>query len=166
MHTYKLQMALSFAYTDVRARSKGYTLLWEPCFLKSFFYCPLSSTYSAGVFESHIHHSFAYKMEVAEDIDYKELYEGALLSIDALKEQLAQLKKVIFGSKHERYIPTDNDNDSTQLTLDLDAATIAACKITSATKISYIRTRTEVTFNKPKAHPGRMKLPEACAGRQ
>jgi transposase len=110
------------------------------------------------VFESYIHHSFAHRMQAVEEIDYKALYEGALVSIEALTQQMAQLKKMIFGSKHERYIPTDNT--SSQLTLELDAATIAACKITSATKISYTRTTTEVTFNKPKPHPGRMKLPE------
>ena len=99
-------------------------------------------------------------MQAVEDIDYKVLYEGALLSIDALTQQMAQLKKMIFGSKHERFVATDTGNPSAQLKLDLDAATIAACKITSATKISYTRTKTALTFDKPKPHPGRMKLPE------
>jgi len=98
-------------------------------------------------------------MQAAENIDYKGLYEGSLLSIDALTQELAQLKKMIFGSRHERYVSTDDNNPSAQLKLDLDAETIAACKITAATKVTVIRTKTELTPNKPKAHPGRMKLP-------
>ena len=127
-------------------------------FFKIIFLLPFILNLFSVVFESYIHYSFAHKMQAIEEIDYKALYEGALLSIDALTQQMAQLKKMLFGSKHERYVPTDNT--SSQLTLDLDAATIAACKITSATKISYTRTTTELTFNKPKPHPGRMKLPE------
>ena len=99
-------------------------------------------------------------MQAAENIDYKGLYEGSLLSIDALTRELAQLKKMIFGSRHERFVPADDNNPSPQLTLDLDADTIAACKITDVKKVTVILTKTEVTFNKPKPHPGRMKLPE------
>jgi transposase len=46
------------------------------------------------------------------------------------------------------------------LSLDLAADTIAQCKLTEATKVTYIRTKTELTDSVPKAHPGRMKLPE------
>jgi len=99
-------------------------------------------------------------MQAAEDRNYKELYEASLHAIDGLKQEMAQLKKMIFGSRHERFVANDVNNPSQQLKLDLDATTIATCKITSATKISYTRTKTELTFNKPKAHPGRMKLPE------
>jgi transposase len=67
---------------------------------------------------------------------------------------------MIFGSKHERFVASDDNKVNPQLTLDLDAQAIAACKITDATKVSYIRTNIEVTENKPKIHPGRMKLPE------
>jgi len=48
---------------------------------------------------------------------------------------------------------------SAQLSLALDADTIAQCKLTDATKVAYIRTKTVLTENKPKAHPGRMQLP-------
>lgn len=80
-------------------------------------------------------------------------------TIADLTHQLAQLKKMIFGSRHERFIPTDDTKTNPQLSLALDADTIAQCKITDATKVEYIRTKTEVIQNKPKAHPGRMKLP-------
>lgn len=88
-------------------------------------------------------------------------------TIADLTHQLAQLKKMIFGSRHERFVATDPDSyrDKTnpQLSLALDADTIAQCKIIpiaiGTTKVEYIRTKTEVIHNKPKAHPGRMKLP-------
>lgn len=105
-------------------------------------------------------YSFAYKMQAEQDKDYKDLYEGSLLAIDSLTHELAQLKKMIFGSRHERFVATDDNNPSTQLTLDLDAETIAACKITAATKISYVRTSTAIIPKVSRPHPGRMKIPE------
>jgi len=103
----------------------------------------------------------------AGHINYKVLYEQQLEKIAALNgmvavlsHQLEQLKKMVFGSKSERFEPVGNTKDSLQLKLNLDAETVAQCKITDATQITYTRTKTEVTDNKPKAHPGRMKLPE------
>ncbi|HEX8675587.1 MAG TPA: IS66 family transposase [Segetibacter sp.] len=97
---------------------------------------------------------------VAEHIDYKVLYEQSQIAIASLTHQLEQLKKMIFGSKSERFVAIDDKAATAQLSLDLDAETIAQCKITDAKKITVIRTKTEVTQNNPKAHPGRMKLPE------
>ena len=107
-------------------------------------------------------------MQAADNItDYKALSEQLLVQnnelqimVAALRHELAQMKKMIFGSRNERFVPTDDDNPSPQLKLDLDADTIAQCKITATTQVTYTRTKTEVTANKPKAHPGRMKLPE------
>ncbi|MEO7767933.1 MAG: IS66 family transposase [Ferruginibacter sp.] len=114
-------------------------------------------------------------MNATENIaDYKVLYEQLHTQHDALEtrfasqhlritdltHQLAQLQKMIFGSRHERFVPTDDNKPSPQLTLDLDAETIATCKITDVKKLTIIRTKTAVTFNKPKPHPGRMQLPE------
>ncbi|MDB5248160.1 MAG: hypothetical protein JWQ40_2554 [Segetibacter sp.] len=73
---------------------------------------------------------------------------------------LEKFKKMLFGTKHERLVATDNKRAHPQLSLDLDAETIAACKITRVTKVEYIQTKTEVTPNPPKAHPARIKLPE------
>src|SRR4051812_45848906 len=106
-------------------------------------------------------------------VEYEILYEEQIVLNKQLAEEIAQLqfkiasltheleqfKKMIFGSKQERFVP-DTDKSNSQLSLALDAETVAACKITDATKVEYIRTKTEVTENKPKAHPGRMKLPE------
>jgi transposase len=121
------------------------------------------------VAERVIHRSFVSNMQAAVNIpDYKVLYDELHIKNDDLEvrfntllHELAQMKKMIFGSRHERFVPTDDNNPSLQLKLDLDAETIAACKITDVKKLIVIRTQTEVTFNKPKPHPGRMKLPES-----
>ena len=112
--------------------------------------------------------SFASNMQAAGNItDYKILYDELHIKhddlevrFDTLLHELAQMKKIIFGSRHERFVPTDDNNRSLQLKLNLDADTIAACKITDVKKVTVILTKTEVTFNKSKPHPGRMKLPE------
>ena len=137
-----------------------YTLSLEPSFLKSFYRCYLSSTCAALFGGRPAWYNFVSKMEAVENLDYKILHEKSLLTIDVLKRELAQLKKMVFGSKSERFIATDENNPSIQLKLDLDAETVAACKLTSATKITYVRTQTEITKNTPKPHPGRTKLPE------
>jgi transposase len=103
----------------------------------------------------------------APHTDYKELYEEQVTVIadlsdklTLLTDELGQLKKMIFGARRERFIPAaDATKKDLQLALDLDAETIAHCKITAATKVEYIRTQVEVIPHKPKAHPGRMKLP-------
>src|ERR1041385_8309974 len=82
------------------------------------------------------------------DTDYKVLYEEQLEKYSVLLHELAQLKKMIFGSKHERFVAVDENKANPQLSLDLDAETIAQCKLTGAEKIEYIRTKTEVTENK------------------
>jgi transposase len=95
-----------------------------------------------------------------QHIDYKALCEEQQLKITTLTHELEQLKKIIFGSRSERFIAAaDPAAASAQLSLPLEAATIAQCKITEATKVAYIRTKTELAENSPKAHPGRMKLP-------
>jgi len=115
------------------------------------------------------HCSFAVTMTPAENIvDYKVLYDQLLTKYDDMElryadlaQQLAQFQKMIFGSRHERFVPTDDNNPSPQLSLQLDADTIAACKLSDVKKLTVIHTKTQVTFNKPKPHPGRMKLPES-----
>lgn len=95
----------------------------------------------------------------AKHTDYKVLYEQQAVVIADLTHQLEQLKKLVFGKKSERFVPADNSQPTIQLSLDLDADTIAACKITEASKVSYVRTKTELVEAKPKSHPGRMQLP-------
>src|SRR3954449_5211561 len=94
-----------------------------------------------------------------QHIDYKALCEEQQLKITTLTHELEQLMKIIFGSRSERFIAADPAAASVQLSLGLEAATIAQCNITEAAKVAYIRTKTELAENKPQAHPGRMKLP-------
>lgn len=96
-------------------------------------------------------------MQAAENTDYKSLYEASQLRIVTLEQQLSQLQKMIFGSKQERFIPTDVN--PSQLTLDIQAESAAVCSIVDAKKITYTRTNVLVE-QKPLVHPGRMKLPE------
>lgn len=110
-------------------------------------------------------------------IDYKILYEEALktiadqtakigdqaLKIEELSHQLEQLRKMLKGSKQERFVADDPDNltnkNATQLALDLAVETIATTKITKVKEVTYTRPTTETNSdNKP--HPGRMALPE------
>lgn len=96
-------------------------------------------------------------MEFNTSIDYRDLYEQSQLRILTLEQQLAQLQKMIFGSRHERYVAADSH--PSQLTLDMQAESVATCNIAEAKKITYVRSNTTVE-QKPLQHPGRMKLPE------
>ena len=105
-------------------------------------------------------------MEVA--IDYKLLCEQkdeqiAQLKCDlaAVRLELDKLKKMVFGSKHERFVPTENPS---QLSLDIQAEVIAE-RVVTTEKVEITRTSTTITPNK-KEHPGRMKLPEHLERRE
>jgi transposase len=101
--------------------------------------------------------------EVATDIDYKSLYAQSQIDIAFLKQELAQLKKIIFGSRQERFMPTDA-NASQQLSLNVEAEAIAAVKIADTKKISYTKLIKEIT--PAKLHPGRNPLPEHLERRE
>ena len=96
-------------------------------------------------------------MQSTADIDYKRLYDESQMRIVSLEQQLRQLQKMIFGSRHERFVPAD-ENPS-QLSLGIAADAVATCQITDARKVSYTKTTVAVE-SKPVVHPGRMKLPE------
>jgi transposase len=113
-------------------------------------------------------------MQAASIIDYKSLYDASQLEIIQLKEQLqkfedlrlqtvqlqqqlSQLQKIIFGSKHERFVP--GDINPSQLSLDIEADATATCSVVDAKRITYTKTTTTLE-QKPLVHPGRMKLPE------
>lgn len=100
-------------------------------------------------------------MTAAANIDYKEQYEQALLSIEELKHQLSVLKKLIFESRSERFVPADT-RQSSQLPLGLapDAPVAEACKLSDYEKITIVRTRPQSKGDEPGKHHGRMKLPE------
>lgn len=95
------------------------------------------------------------------DIDYKRLYESSqkdneqlTFRLTQLQHELAQLKKLIFGSRQERFVCTVSSN---QLTLGITAENIDTCQVTTAKKVEYTRTKAQTD---PAPHPGRSKLPE------
>ena len=98
-------------------------------------------------------------MTTTENIDYKHLYEQAQSKIVSLNHELANLKKLLFGSKQERFIPEPAKGSMVQGILDLHPDVIAACEITTTTKVTRQQTHTEVVTQR-KEHPGRMKLPD------
>jgi transposase len=99
---------------------------------------------------------------VAEHIDYKGLYEDLQVKYEALQLELNDLKRMIFGSKHERFVPTANS--PAQTTLDLPVEQVATCSVIDAKKITYTRTTTEVA--QKNEHTGRMKLPDHLPRRE
>lgn len=101
--------------------------------------------------------------DVTEDIDYKLLYtqsvektEQLRFKINTLEHELNQLKKLIYGSKQERFTPGNNPS---QLSLPIHAEQIAERTIISSQEISYTRNKI-VTTDTKKDHPGRTKLPD------
>lgn len=95
---------------------------------------------------------------MSTEVDYKALYEQSQLRLLALEQQLAQLQKMIFGSKQERFIPADPS--SPQLSLGMQIEPVATAMVTASKPVSYIR-HTVAVDAKPLQHPGRMKLPES-----
>lgn len=100
-------------------------------------------------------------MSHSSSIDYKSLYEASKLQVEELQgqimelsHQLAQLKKMIFGSRSERYIPSSPG--VIQHTL-FNQDAIAETLVVETQKISYEKKK--VIATEPKEHPGRMKLP-------
>lgn len=92
-------------------------------------------------------------MEAAATADYKALYEELLPKYEALFYEVAQLKKMIFGSRAERFLPASSEN---QLTLGLAVAAIATAAETE--EVTVTKTLTKVA-SKPIVHPGRSPLP-------
>jgi transposase len=100
-------------------------------------------------------------------IDYRTLYEQAAeqvgaqqIQIAALRHELDNLKKMIFGSRTEKFVPAGQN--TSQLALDIQAEQSAQRNITAVQKIAYTRIKTEVKQN----HPGRHKLPEHLERRE
>jgi transposase len=76
--------------------------------------------------------------------------------IDTLTHELAKLKKLVFGSRSERFIAANPDSPVQQGVLDLDVDVLADRTAVSH-QVSY--TRTQVT-TKAHIHAGRNPLPE------
>jgi transposase len=70
--------------------------------------------------------------------------------------ELEQLKKVVYGSKHERFVP--ENAQCSQLTLDLAIETVTAAAVTE-TITKEITVNKPPKVKKPIIHPGRTALP-------
>lgn len=104
------------------------------------------------------------------DINYQELYEAKCtaiqqlqsineqlqIEIQTLKLQLAQIRKMIYGSRQEKFVPQGAPD---QLSLDLSTEDTPVPVNTSVQKISYERITTRPVPTNGN-HPGRYKLPE------
>ncbi|NRA12345.1 MAG: IS66 family transposase [Crocinitomicaceae bacterium] len=85
---------------------------------------------------------------ISKQLSYKELYESSQGEIAELKRQLSELKRMIFGSKSERFIPTEDG----QLGLFVQQSEQQA--ETNQEQITYSREK-----NKNKQKPVRTSLP-------
>ncbi len=87
--------------------------------------------------------------------DYKEKYEALYLEHINLRHELDQLKRLVFGSRHERFVPSTPQQ---QLALGLEAPRSSSQTISPAPvqTIAYTRTKKAST---EKVNTGRMKLP-------
>ncbi len=86
-------------------------------------------------------------------IDYKTKYEELFLEHASLRHELDQLKRLVFGSRHEKFIPSTAQE---QLALGLDVQTVAPAPASIQT-IAYTRSNKKETSDT--ISTGRMKLP-------
>lgn len=91
---------------------------------------------------------------MVDSTDYKALYEAQQVKISMLEAELAQLKRMIFGARTEQFHSTAG---AAQLSLNIEAETVAATSLIKEKKISYTRIQSET---KPVHIPVRMKLPD------
>src|SRR5438045_5394002 len=96
----------------------------------------------------------------AKDISYKTQLEKALatieaqqLTIQALQLEILQLKKLVFGSRHEKFMGADLSNVPTLF----DVPAIAEVVTTGTTMVSYEKTTQKLQPN----HKGRNSFPQA-----
>jgi transposase len=87
-------------------------------------------------------------------IDYKDKYESACIELINLRHELDQLKRLVFGSRHERFIPTVSPE---QLALELAIDKMEATAPVALQTIAY--TRKQKKESTEKIQTGRMKLP-------
>lgn len=90
---------------------------------------------------------------MTETEDYKEKYEALYLEHVNLRHELDQLKRLVFGSRHERFIPATPEE---QLSLGLNAAQKETAPAPTQ-KIEYTRIQKQSATEK--VSTGRMKLP-------
>jgi transposase len=108
----------------------------------------------------------ALQMREVTTIDYQQKYQELQGQYEVLKAELNQLKRLIFASRQERFLPATDApaSGSAQLSLDITAAPLPAMAVSTAVKkVEYIKTAAPVvptTLEQQQQHPVRMKLPE------
>lgn len=90
---------------------------------------------------------------IDEQISYKEKYESLYIEHINLRHELDQLKKFIYGSRHERFVPSVPPE---QLSLAINTTT-GATPVVVTEKIEYTRKKKQSSSEPIKT--GRMKLP-------
>jgi len=90
---------------------------------------------------------------IAEAIDYKEKYEALFIDHVQLRHELDQLKRLVFGSRHERFVPATPPE---QFTLELSVQSVEPV---AAPTESITYTRSKKNEPTEKVSTGRMKLP-------
>lgn len=88
-------------------------------------------------------------------IDYKEKYEALYIEHINLRHQLDQLKRLVYGSRHERFIPS-TPSEQLVLGLQADIKSSDTVALSPVQTIEYTRTR---KASSEKVQTGRMKLP-------
>lgn len=101
-------------------------------------------------------------MSNSTTIDYKALYEASEqknveleVKVMELAQQLQQIRKMIFGSRSERMIPSQQTT-SQPLLFDI-AQDGPNCSVIDTKQVSYTKAK---VVKSPPTHHGRMKLPE------
>ena len=82
-----------------------------------------------------------YEQELASKKELLEVVEHWKTSYQLLKYELDQVKKLIYGSRHERF--TTTSQNAAQLSLDIQTETVQATSLTSAQQIKYTRKGTQ-----------------------
>lgn len=96
----------------------------------------------------------------SDALEYKEKYEALAVEHMQLRHELDQLKRLVFGSRQERFIPATPEE---QLALGLDTPQ-AAPAVRSFQTIEYTRIKKESSSRK--VPTGRMKLPASLPREQ
>lgn len=97
---------------------------------------------------------------IVEAINYKEKYEDIFILYTQLQHELDQLKRLVFGSRHERFVPA-TALEQLALVLNVDVIESPASSVQT---IEYTRKEKETSSNK--IHTGRMKLPASLPREQ
>ncbi|WMJ71721.1 IS66 family transposase [Cytophagaceae bacterium ABcell3] len=87
---------------------------------------------------------------LAEGIDYKEKYEEAMSEIALLKFELKELKRLIYGTKSERFVPSSAPE---QLNLGLGEEQATAPEKEEVVRFKRVKKETA------RKHPGRLPIP-------